>query len=55
MAQRVRIPHRGAMSFVCHTTPHSGSTSRRVSYSVTATILHFSSNVNSLGKIRFIR
>ena len=34
MAQRVRIPYRGRASFVCHTTPHSGSTSRRVSYSV---------------------
>ena len=36
MAQRVRIPHRGHKSFVCHTTPHSGSTSREVSYSVLA-------------------
>ena len=34
MAQRVRIPYRGRKSFVCHTTPHSDSTSRRVSYSV---------------------
>ena len=34
MTQRVRIPHRGYKSFVCHTTPHSGSTSREVSYSV---------------------
>lgn len=30
MQQRVRIPHRGRMSFVCQTTPHFGSTSRRV-------------------------
>jgi hypothetical protein len=36
MAQRVRIPHRGRKSFVCHTTPHYGSTSREVSYSVLA-------------------
>ena len=34
MTQRVRIPHRGQRSFVCHTTPHLDSTSRRVSYSV---------------------
>ena len=34
MTQRVRIPHRGQASFVCHSTPHFGSTSRRVSYSV---------------------
>ena len=34
MTQRVRIPYRGRKSFVCHTTPHSDSTSRRVSYSV---------------------
>ena len=34
MAQRVRIPHRGRESFVCHTTPHLDSTSREVSYSV---------------------
>ncbi len=34
MTQRVRIPHRGRKSFVCHTTPHLDSTSRRVSYSV---------------------
>ena len=30
MAQRVRIPHRGYRSFVCHTTPHLDSTSREV-------------------------
>ena len=36
MAQRVRIPYRGHKSFVCHTTPHHGSTSRKVSYSVLA-------------------
>ena len=30
MQQRVRIPHRGRTSFVCQTTPHFGSTSRRV-------------------------
>ena len=30
MAQRVRIPHRGQVPFVCQTTPHFGSTSRRV-------------------------
>ena len=30
MTQRVRMPHRGPKSFVCHTTPHSDSTSRRV-------------------------
>ena len=36
MAQRVRIPYRGLQSFVCHTTPHYGSTSRKVSYSVRA-------------------
>ena len=34
MTQRVRKPYRGRKSFVCHTTPHSGSTSRRVFYSV---------------------
>lgn len=34
MAQRVRIPHRGQKSFVCHPTPHFDSTSREVSYSV---------------------
>ena len=34
MAQRVRKPHRGRESFVCHTTPHFDSTSREVSYSV---------------------
>ncbi len=32
--QRVRKPHRGQKSFVCHSTPHFGSTSREVSYSV---------------------
>ena len=30
MTQRVRMPYRGPKSFVCHTTPHSDSTSRRV-------------------------
>ena len=34
MVQRVRIPHRGHESFVCHSTPHFDSTSREVSYSV---------------------
>ena len=34
MVQRVRKPHRGRESFVCHSTPHFDSTSREVSYSV---------------------
>ena len=34
MVQRVRMPHRGYRSFVCHSTPHFDSTSREVSYSV---------------------
>lgn len=38
MAQRVRTPYRGQKSFVCHTTPHLDSTSRRVSYSVHGTL-----------------
>ncbi len=34
MAQRVRITSSRIKSFVCQTTPHFGSTSREVSYSV---------------------
>ena len=44
MVQRVRIPYRGyklsvfsapqLISFVCHSTPHFDSTSRKASYSV---------------------
>ena len=34
MVQRVRMPHRGKISFVCHSTPHFDSTSREASYSV---------------------
>ena len=34
MAQRVRITPSRTKSFVCQTTPHFGSTSREVSYSV---------------------
>ncbi len=34
MVQRVRMPHRGKTSFVCHSTPHFDSTSREASYSV---------------------
>ena len=36
MAQRVRITSSRIKSFVCQTTPHFGSTSREVSYSVRA-------------------
>ena len=34
MGQRVRSSPSWTMSFVCQTTPHFGSTSREVSYSV---------------------
>ena len=48
MAQRVRMPHRGRMPFVCHSTPHFDSTSRKVSYSVAPIIHIFSPKVNTL-------
>ena len=47
MAQRVRIPHRGPKSFVCHTTPHSGSTSREVPTLFCPIIHEIHRNVNS--------
>ena len=37
--QRVRIPHRGRESFVCHSTPHTDSTSREAP-TLFATIIH---------------
>ena len=46
MSQRVRIPHRGYTSFVCHSTPHFDSTSREVSYSVAVMIHHTQTFVN---------
>ena len=46
MMQRVRIPHRGRMPFVCHSTPHFDSTSREVSYSVAPIIHHKEEKVN---------
>ena len=46
MMQRVRIPHRGRMPFVCHSTPHFDSTSRKVSYSVAPIIHHLAEKVN---------
>ena len=47
MAQRVRIPHRGRKSFVCHTTPHSDSTSRGVPTLFANTIHHVGAKVNN--------
>ena len=46
MMQRVRIPHRGQMPFVCHSTPHFDSTSRKASYSVGPIIHHLAEKVN---------
>ena len=46
MAQRVRIPHRGRKPFVCHSTPHFDSTSRKASYSVGPIIHHLAEKVN---------
>ena len=46
MAQRVRMPHRGQMPFVCHSTPHFDSTSREESYSVAPIIHHKEEKVN---------
>ena len=48
MAQRVRIPHRGRKSFVCHTTPHSDSTSREVPTLFVLTIQQISVKVNTI-------
>ena len=51
MAQRVRIPHRGRRPFVCHTTPHSDSTSREVP-TLFAPIIHKTvENVNTFREI----
>lgn len=50
MAQRVRKSYRGQKSFVCHTTPHFGSTSRRDSYSVGHIIHDMEKKVNTLLK-----
>ena len=51
MAQRVRIPHRGRRPFVCHTTPHSDSTSREVP-TLFAPIIHkIAGNVNTFPEI----
>ena len=46
MAQRVRIPYRGRMPFVCHSTPHFDSTSREEPYSVALIIHHKEEKVN---------
>ena len=48
MAQRVRIPHRGRRPFVCHTTPHSDSTSREVPTLFALTIHQIIKNVNTI-------
>ena len=53
MAQRVRIPHRGRKSFVCHTTPHFDSTLREVPTLFALTIHHLPEKVNTIfGKER---
>ena len=46
MVQRVRMPHRGKISFVCHSTPHFDSTSREEPYSVALIIQHKEEKVN---------
>ena len=46
MMQRVRIPHRGQRPFVCHSTPHFDSTSRKASYSVEPIIHYLAEKVN---------
>ena len=46
MMQRVRIPHRGQRPFVCHSTPHFDSTSRKASYSVAHIIHYLTEKVN---------
>ena len=46
MMQRVRIPHRGRKPFVCHSTPHFDSTSRKASYSVAHIIHYLAEKVN---------
>ena len=49
-AAGAKIPSR-TMSFVCHTTPHSGSTSRRTLYSDSRTIHDARANVKGDGSI----
>ncbi len=46
MAQRVRKTYRGQMPFVCHTTPHSDSTSRRLPTLFMGIVLQISIKVN---------